>query len=159
MKHFTILIVLVAGPLMAQDVDGDSFVQFLVPINAPQPVPGAYGTSWVSELWIHNGSNRNINVAWCPDVSLPCYSGTHAPETTERAFEEEVRASMPAVLFDLHVDVAAEVTFSSRLFELSRLAQPVGVELPVVREDQFFRAPSRFIAVTRSNAVRSPNSW
>ena len=44
---------------------------------------------------------------------------------------------------------------SSRLFELSRHAQPAGIELPVVREDEFFTLPVRLIAVPGNPAFRA----
>lgn len=156
MKAVALLVILFATPLIAHDVDDDNVVIFLVPISVKEPVAGAYGTRWVSELWIHNGWEFDISLApECPDIPVPCVREGHAPGTTAQAFDSEFYGGLTAMVYHLHASFADKVILSSRLFELSRLAQPAGVEMPVVREDEFFLGPSRFIAVPRSNAVRS----
>jgi hypothetical protein len=140
----------------AQDVNQDGFVTYLVPISAPDVVPGANGTLWKTELWVHNGIGLPLALI-CSDViveGIPPCPAFHPPGTTEQAFNFETRSRLGAVLFHLPPDSVGSIDLSSRLFELSRHAQPAGVYMPVVREDRFYSSPVRFIGVPASSASR-----
>lgn len=147
----TILLLLAGRPLVAQDVDQDGEILYLIPVNVPEPVQGAHGSEWVTQVWLHNGTELPIDIGGCPgDPEPPCSFTTFSPGTTA-----EYIPLPGARLYEFPADTAGRVLLSSRLFELSRQSQPVGVELPVVREDEFFFGPSRFIAVPSGLAVRS----
>src|SRR5581483_5335203 len=157
MKKITLLIavvVIACGGACAQDVNGDGLTTFLIPINVPQPVPGARGTLWQTELWIHNGLSLPVSVFPPCDI-LPCIEPPqHAPHVTEQLQPVETASSIGPYIFNLANPASQDVTFSSRLFELSRHTQPAGVEMPVVREDRFYTAPARFIGISGSSASR-----
>ena len=151
---FSVLSALTAGfalELRAQDVNGDGLVTYLVPISVPQAVHGALGTTWQTELWIHNGADLPVMLGGCGGF-VPCLRPYHSPGVTEQA--SEVGSNLGSMIFDLNASGAGNVTFSSRLFELSRHTQPAGVQMPVVREERFFTRTSRFIGISGSSASR-----
>lgn len=161
MKNLLVLALLLAAlPLAAQDVNGDGVLTYLLPINAPASVPGAHGTEWVTEVWVHNGLDHPAQLAMCgppgtiPPIGAPCATNFHPAGSTQKAFPHETPEEVDSVLWHLAPASAPNVVISSRLFELSRLAQPVGVELPIVREDAFLYAAARLIAVPRNASSR-----
>jgi hypothetical protein len=154
---FSALLCITSG-LYAQDVNHDGVVDYLVPISAPSQVSGANGSLWKTELWLHNGLDAPFALSSpcevmipegpCPPVPL------HQSGVTEQAFHWETRYTARSLIFQLPLALADRITLSSRLFELSRHAQPAGVDLPLVREDQFFIGSSRFIAIPRDGSSR-----
>jgi hypothetical protein len=140
----------------AQDVNGDGLVTYLVPINAPQPVAGMYGTVWQTELWVYNGSSVPIALRGCGNIidGTPCNPATHNPGVTEQAFGRETSSTTGPVLLNVSSNLAASLGFSSRLFEVSRHTQPAGVYMPVIREDRFFSTGSRFVGIPGSLTSR-----
>ena len=148
--------------LAAQDVNGDGHVTYLVPLNVPSAVSGAYASQWETELWVYNGSSSPYNIQGCPGLNV---GGTslcqgvpfHSPGVTEKAFPYETGEDSPGVLNAFTFDVSpanAGVVVKSRLYEISKHAQPAGVEIPVVPEDAFFTEASRFIAVPNNVGLR-----
>ena len=157
---FILLLVVSGGIAAAQDVNGDGRITYLVPINVPDASPGALGSKWQTELWVYNGSDFPLNLQGvCPGILFqPACSLTpyHSVGVTEKAFSYETLNGAPvysALVFSLY-SWDANVVLKSRLYETSRHAQPAGVEIPVVREDQFFTKPSRFIGIPRTSGFR-----
>jgi hypothetical protein len=150
---FCFVLVLLSWSLAARDIDGDGVITYLVPVYVPEAVAGAHGTLWVSELWLHNGNAHRVYIGDCEDLIGPPPACAYEPGVTRLSYPH-----FPARAAELLVHVAVEdaerLVFSSRLFELSRLSQPVGIEVPVVGEERFFTKPVRFIAVPSSPALR-----
>jgi hypothetical protein len=110
----------------------------------------------MTEAWIHNAGTSDLFLEGINDQvlpNLPCQVCVHPPGITELA--RDFIAAFPAVIFNVSVAESATLNLSSRLFELSRLTQPVGVELPIVREDEFLTQPARLIAVPSGPEVRA----
>jgi hypothetical protein len=150
MKKYVVLLAtafLLAAPVSAQDVNHDGLVTFLIPINVPVNTPGAYGTLWRSELWIHNGFVSPTS--FYPCSGSPCL--THPPGTTEHAFPAETASSIGPIMLSVGTSMLADFHFSSRLVELSRRAQPAGVHMPVVREDHLFTQSVLFLGINGSS--------
>src|SRR5581483_1479251 len=136
-----LVFVLSGGIAAAQDLNGDGRITYLVPINVPEPISGALGSRWQSELWVYNGSDHPVNLLGvCPGVSFGggcSLTPYHPPGVTEQAFAYETLNGAPsysALVFNLSPQ-DSNITVTSRLYEISRHAQPAGVEIPVVRED------------------------
>lgn len=148
-----VLLFLASVTAFAQDVNGDGAVTYLIPISVATATPGAHGTLWQSQLWIHNYSTLPIFITNCGSVSPGCGGADpHPPLSTEQATVGETASSNAARVFELPVDIG--VGLSSRLFELSRHTQPAGVEMPVVTEVEFLSRSTLFLAVPRSAAER-----
>ena len=58
-------------------------------------------------------------------------------------------------LFALLPEQAAGIHLASRLLETSRRAQPNGIDIPMIREDRFFKQPSTFLGIPSGPGVRS----
>ena len=87
-------------------------------------------------------------------IEPPCPVPLHPGGATEQAFDWETNFGSRAVLYQLAANSVGLINLSSRLFELSRHAQPAGVYLPIVREDQFLTGSSRFIGIPRDTSSR-----
>jgi len=98
-------------------------VRFLAPIVIN--VPGAFGSNWLSELRITNGSVETLNVggtAIAPQTSAPITLGP---------------AVGPGAFFFVPKRIANRVTPALRVHDTSRDAESWGTEIPVVPETQF----------------------
>lgn len=149
---------LTALPVQAQDVDGDGYVQVLLPIaiSSQLAIPGAHGSVWRQELWVANNSARGFN-----DLQLgagcnpePCRPSI-LPSGVRQWFSVDNNRIEGGALFTLWPDQAAGIHLSSRLLEISRRAQPNGIDIPLIREDQFLRGPSMYLGIPATENVRS----
>ena len=151
-----LLVLSISPPLQSEDLNGDNFISYLVPINVADPAPGAHGTTWVTELWFRNGSEVPVRLWECFLIGPPCGTQIYEPGLTQKVDADLLEESRRQ---PLHFRVSnpfleTDYAFSSRLFELSKSAQPAGIHIPVVREDDFFTKPERFLAVPGGPAFR-----
>jgi hypothetical protein len=137
----------------------ESFMRFLLPfyVSNFNPAPGAYGSRWGVDTWLHYGGSEYAFVVPRPSrCFVTCMSGE---------LLEPGRAPLPlsadAFLFKepaifIHVDsrYASFVKFSSRIRDLSRMTESAGTNVPVVREDQFFAGPLILLNVPIDPAFR-----
>ena len=141
-----------SGSLHAQSV------RVLIPISVPNPVSGAYGTLWRSELWIHNGLDRDMPLyCWGNAGSLLLCDGINAGVTEQPSTGVLSLSKSGALLLYLGLkegEDPSQFNFSCRLFELSRHTQPAGVHVPVLRDGEFHKQPSWFIGISGSAASR-----
>ncbi|MBW3563376.1 MAG: hypothetical protein KY459_01460 [Acidobacteria bacterium] len=139
------------------DVDGDGRVTVLVPVALTRhdQAAGAYGSLWATQTWIHNGTGLDIHFLQVPvDCFLSCaplyptgyfgrvgeVGGSPTPDQGELLY-------LPEVDDLIHLNL--------RLFELSRHAQPAGVEIPVIREKDFLTREAVLLAVPVGEELRS----
>lgn len=145
---------IVGSSAVATDIDGDGYERILVSlaING-HVVPGAFGTEWTGRLWLYNAASREVGIAGPRCFSPRCgiydagHLGTvnHGPTTN--------RPEVGLMLMP-RSDDAPHLTFSSRLWETTRMGQPRGVDLPIVREGNFFAGPVAFLGVPADSGVR-----
>jgi hypothetical protein len=154
-KHALVGILLLASlPLQAADVNGDGLETILIPLafmpHAPD-VPGAFGTAWSGEVWLHNGSDRLIDLyncnSFCPEQFVPGRMGLITHPLGERPDL--------GYLFYVGSTLAPRVTFANRMYERTLRGQPRGVDLPVVREGAFFNNERVFLGVPVDAGVRA----
>lgn len=145
------------SPAAAQDTNADGYVSVLLPIafSASQVLPGAYGTQWAAEIWMHNASAVDIDALQPagPCTITPCNPELPAGFLGQLSSIESNNNN--GAMIHLPAAVAGEIDLSARLLELSRRAQPTGVEIPAVREDQFFRTPRWFLGIPVAEGIRS----
>jgi hypothetical protein len=65
------------------------------------------------------------------------------------------RTPDPGAILSPLKTVADSLTFSNRIFEITRHAQPQGIEIPVVRDNDFRSGETSILAVPAGQAVRS----
>lgn len=128
-------LLLVATPtLVAQDVE-----RVLVPIYEPLPIPGAFGSEWVSDFRIYNASDEVILIEnFGPGCQTdPCSIGGVRPRTTISGnFVRNIFVgdwNQGAVL-QVHKSGVDDLVFQLRVRDISRSAEGWGTWMPVVRE-------------------------
>ena len=166
--------------------DGFTFVEgpehlyerVLLPIFFKGVLPGAHGTQWRTDFWMHNGGP--IDVAIAPIV---CPAATPCPPVFPNTYTLAARHSLhnPTFLFAeyetnlsqiLYItkNGAKDVSMSLRVADTSHGALNRGTDLPVIRENELltdsaqlfdvplnqnFRVLLRIYDVTYSEAVYS----
>lgn len=152
MRTVLLLFVLSLTPLLsAADVNGDGRETILMPF-AFRPVDnllGAYGTIWTGEVWLENRSSEPVFLWNCTTVC----PRIGARERAVLGFPLGQRPEL-GFLFTLAGEAAPHLTFSNRIFERTLRAQPLGVDIPVVREGAFFSGDQTFLGVPAGEAVR-----
>ena len=137
---------------MAQDANADGFESILFPIGlVGQQVPGAYGTVWTGAIYMQNNSGDSVGLVRS-FVGLTGF-GVYGPGYLGPIGELGVRPDL-GLLLTPFTHEASQITFSNRIWETTRAAQPRGVEIPVVRERDFFRGPQAFLGVPSGPNVR-----
>lgn len=140
MKRFAVvLFVLAAGNVAAAQ-------RFLVPIHLIDPVEGAYGSRWVSELTILNtGSTAAYieNYGDCGPISGPCFAPIEpgVSETGGRIREIALGYGVPAALLIIDDQYVDQLALQLRVRDISRGHQNWGAWLPVVPETAAVRGP------------------
>jgi hypothetical protein len=117
----------------------------LVPIAVQsQPVDGAFGSRWTSELWVHNRSSSvaelfnglpgciKANPFGCPNDPFPGLPPNTMFSLTTLSFPPR-----QAFLYYLQRGHDRDVTFSLRVRDLSRSLDNAGTEIPLGRESAF----------------------
>jgi hypothetical protein len=126
------------APLYGQtDLDA----RVLVPVFTVDPLPGANGSSWTTDLWLSNGGTETesvFGVSW--DCLLPECGFLPAPIEPGRTFRPELLGADGALhgaLLYVSTASGADVHGGLRFRDLSRQASTWGTELPLPREADF----------------------
>jgi len=154
LRHLSLaLAIIMAGAIHAQ-TDTGPFEEILIPLAfcCANQVPGAHGTLWSGETFIHNGFNAQITLRSGGGCQGSCLGQTPAdyigPLLLSTVHPEY------GLLLTPHTVIGPSLTFSARIFETTRKGQPRGIDIPVVREREFFTQPSIFLAVPAGPDVR-----
>lgn len=130
----------------------------LIPIYMEQPVAGAFGSLWTSELTIHNSSDRGFIIEWCS--ASGCILNLFADEdlrpgkTVTRLPKRypKPQGGVPGAVVYL-LELATEpadfraVAYQLRVADISRNALSAGTEIPVVRERDFLTSRTNLLSV------------
>lgn len=146
-----------ASPCFARDANGDGYETVLLPVafTPGVEVTGAGGARWRGELWLHNANTHAVDLQRdlfctfneCSALYPPGYTGSVQQPLNFSPVEGGFVLVMAAADAD-------KVTFSNRVFEMTKNARPLGVQIPVVREDQFLSRPSSFLGIPGGHDVR-----
>jgi hypothetical protein len=158
-KRLTSIIVLLlalAAPAHAADVNADRIEVILFPLafvpltNAGgEEIAGALGTIWTGNVWVENRGSQPVHLHPCEFQCNDVVSGVI------RLFDFPMGPHPDlGYLYEARAEEAANLRFSNRIFERSRRGQPRGVNIPVVREGEFFTQSESFLAVPSGNGVR-----
>lgn len=151
-----ILIFGLAQPVLADVID-ESYQTVLIPIvfSPFQILEGANGTRWTGEIWVHNGSQSPIHSTQ-PLGPCTVFCG---PQMEPGDFQQQSglvsNQHDGGALLHLPAAGADQIFVQARLLELTRNSQPTGVELPIVREGDFFTGPVSILAIPAGIDVRS----
>ncbi len=118
--------------------------------------PGAYGSLWQSETWIHytgTGTTSMIPRPFCFAGLCPL-GGDLEPNWPAVPFQH-IALSEPAILVHIEEQHAGGAVFSSRVRDVSRAADSAGTEVPVIREDGMSPSPLYLLNVPNRTHFRS----
>lgn len=141
------LFVVLSGQVSAQDVE-----RVLVPIHEPLPVPGAFGSEWVSDFRIYNASDEIVLTENFGEGCQfePCSpGGVPARTTISGAFIWGVYLgdwNQGAVL-NVRKPGVNDLVFQLRVRDISRSAEGWGTWVPVVRESALTAGPVHLLNV------------
>jgi hypothetical protein len=117
-------------------IDRAAFEPILIPLIFAGK--GAFGSEWTTDLWVHNSNAFDVTqlgpfiTRVC--VTAPCPSPIEALSTVKY---NGVLSSPPyphGVIMNVARDGAAGLHFSLRVRDLTRQAEALGTEIPVLRE-------------------------
>jgi hypothetical protein len=152
-----IIFLTMAFTCLAEDLNGDGYVSVLLPIafSASQVLPGAYGTQWAEEIWVHNGSSVDIRSLQPTGNCIPSCSVAEFPVGFLGRMSSVESNNNNGAMFHLPVAAGSNFHLSARLLELTRRAQPTGVDVPMAQEGAFLTGTRWILAVPVGDGVRS----
>lgn len=133
--------------------------RFLVPIYLPDPVPGAFGSLWASELTVLNtgaGSAVIQNYGICPPVNAECIFplAPGVSMTSGRIRDLSFGTGIPAAVLTVDDQYADQLTFTSRVRDIAASATSWGAWIPIVPETATVHGPSSLLDVPVHSAYR-----
>ena len=108
------------------------FERVLFPISAPE-VPGAYGSTWVTEHFVRNDGITPVQVMRDDCGNLACLT-TVPPRTT---FKAAPASTKDRLWFSIEKDKSSQMFFSTVVRDVGKSIEPWGTEIPSVRESEF----------------------
>jgi hypothetical protein len=125
----TLLITFISGGGGAQPTSVD---RILLPL-AIEPTSGAYGSRWVTELWVRNNSAQTIPL-W--PVRVTDVDTLPAKTTSSPPIFLSPPGLIPGTVLKVPAGQSAQLSFNLRVRDISRQAENWGTEIPVVRETE-----------------------
>ncbi|HEU5250628.1 MAG TPA: hypothetical protein VFW15_11635 [Thermoanaerobaculia bacterium] len=129
-----LLFVAAALPARAQ-----VYEKILLPVVVEEPLAGAFGSSWVTDIRILNRGPEAVGVfGITPTCPFECNDpAVLNPGVTFRPKIFFAGGGLQGVFLHAPTGFASQLSFALRFRDLSRQSQTWGTELPVVREGMF----------------------
>lgn len=146
---------LLSSGALASDVNNDGTISVLVPIafSPGQIVNGTFGSQWAGEVWVHNASSTSLASLQGSGPCIPVCQDQFPPGALDVLVPISNHQDGGAIL-NVPPGVEHQVHFSARLYELSRRSQPTGVDVPVIKESQFFTTAKEFLGIPVDDDLR-----
>jgi hypothetical protein len=115
----------------------------LVPLVIPEPLPGAHGSLWTAELYVHNSRSEElqiifgINEVGGPDMLRVGAGKTEQIDVIPSSYSRNPFSSSNVFLYFPNDEHREAASFSLRVRDLSRQLFTWGTEIPVVRFSEF----------------------
>lgn len=151
----TAAFLMVHSVAVGADINGDGHETILLPFAFREHrdvLPGSFGTRWTGQVWLENRNDAEVPLfQYCMQL-CPGF-GAHL---TGRMGTDPlgINPAEQGLLLFIPIGLAGNLTFSNRIFETTLRAQPRGVDIPVVREGNFFTGTQTLIGVPGGPAVR-----
>ena len=140
-RWLSIALALIVSPSEAFPQVSPAFEKVLVPVFIQQPLPGAFGSSWITDFWISNSGDAPVLFGGGFDFGCafpPCADGARLdPGATFRPRVLSRPDGLQGTFVLADARYADGLSFALRFRDLSRQSQTWGTEVPVVREDEF----------------------
>jgi hypothetical protein len=128
----------------------------LIPLDYGNVVPGAFGSEWSADLWVANHSDQPVSTNYCEVRGCPDWSKSGAIPARQ-AFQNPMNVyhgREPGVVWFLSPGDPEKLQFNLRLYERSENTVRQGIEIPVVREGEFFTGPLELLNVPSGGSER-----
>lgn len=144
--------------MYAADTNHDGLETILLPLAflPGTELHGAYGTIWKGEVWVRNHAAQTVDL----QLLLGCAPGDLCTAPYQAGYIGRLAAPLDnvpdrGILLTPRADNAQFLSFSNRIFETTRHAQPQGIEVPVIREEQFFDGAVSLLGIPAGPGIRS----
>jgi hypothetical protein len=131
--------------LVGQPVSGVEYEKVLLPSVVNLPLPGSFGSRWVTRLTVTNPTDHSIDEYYALLYGTEVHQGVApmstplpANSTVEVAtLEDDAGVGRRGIFYFVDRRFIDQIQISLRVQDLSRQSQTWGTALPVVRERQF----------------------
>ena len=127
---------LVRAPVLG-DYDRALFERILVPVLSSGP--GAFGSQWTTDVWVENANEHDVMFFRSPFQAGPCASPIGCPVPVPAGESKKIEfGQWPNGLY-LYPPrgSGADLRINALVRDLSRQAEALGTEMPIVRESDF----------------------
>ena len=127
-----------------------TYTRVLIPVLASH-LPGAAGSMWQTDVWVTNPTDQPVVYVFHPPCNQACCcaeTNTICPQTTRLDGDSQPQGRWIAV------PDGGLLRFEVRLRDLIRNTSSAGVELPLVREDEFVSDEVHLLGVPRDPKFR-----
>lgn len=127
------LIALTLFAALSVDIQAQTPVRderILLPLYV-EPTPGLNSSLWISELWVHNANDTHAPIF---PVPIGGYLGLPPRTSIKPPVEAQPVGYQPGSFIYVRDTHSARLHFSLRIRDVSRQAENLGTEIPVVRE-------------------------
>lgn len=154
MLYVLSLIATLSGTVYAQTSD---YVRIVLPTIITEPVPGAFGSQWVTRLTVVNTGATPVRVYpyyfGCMFTVCPPTPPTPAGVTFSPVVTRDSAYNMGAFLY-VERQHASDIHVALRVQDLSRQAKTWGTRIPTPSEDDFSRNPTSLLDVPTDSRFR-----
>lgn len=156
MKLRTCLIHFILSLICVLSVRAQQFEQVLIPFTTGA-LTGNGGT-WRTELWIRNDTNASVNLfpEKCFHISteISCIDRLDVPASTTMLANVFPNFAAPGILLYVPVAKSKDIHFNLRVRNASLSPSGLGVDVPVVREQDLFLTQASIINVPVDSTSR-----
>lgn len=116
-----------------------TYERYLIPVISPQDIPGANGSLWRRELWIHNPRETSMTIRGDICIIAPFCGSEIVPPHRDGRILGLHRGDIGdgAFLYVPEEPNAPRTPLTLRVRDLSNNAQSFGTEIPIARDADF----------------------
>jgi hypothetical protein len=134
-----------AAALLGQPVSGIEYEKVLLPSVVNIPLPGSFGSRWVTRLIVTNPTNHDVDEYYATLYATEVHPGVTpmstplpANSTVEvETLQDDASVGRRGIFYFIDRRFIDQIQISLRVQDLSRQSQTWGTAVPVVRERQF----------------------
>jgi hypothetical protein len=158
-----VILTTITQPLAAFERDPAGYERILLPVIFNIPIPGLHGSQWETALWVRNTSGFPAHVFqsectfFCTCAMIECYpeSNVSRPGLTYRSsIASDFHRHNPGAFMYVNRTAAPDVAIQLRAREISRDPTWWGLEIPVVREHDWYTRTLHLLGIPTHERFR-----